>query len=78
MVLTAYYLGDRHEVPPIMIDVPDGGGYDFVKRKLVEGLQDYCGENETIVICKASMLSCSPSRCLLRVVCWFYPRCKHH
>ena len=54
MVLTALYLGDRYEVPPIEIDVPDGGGYDFVKCKLVEGLQDYCGENETIEISEAS------------------------
>jgi len=61
MILAAYCLGeeaksgiDHVDVPPIMIDVPGGGGYDFVRRKIVEGLQGYRGKHEAIYVKTAS------------------------
>ncbi|CAM9319374.1 unnamed protein product [Pylaiella littoralis] len=49
MILAAHCL-ESPDVPPVMIEVSDGDGYDVVKRRIGEGMMKHCGENDSIRI----------------------------
>lgn len=53
MILAAHCL-ESPDVPPVMIEVSDGDGYEAVKNKIREGMNEHRGENGPIEISEVS------------------------